>query len=257
MVSTNGDSTVRSVNRAVSILQVLARGAAGVTQIADELAIHKSTVFRLLATLEARGLVEQSVNRGEYFLGSGIAELAAGAVRRHDPNVLSRPICQDLADEVGETVNTSVRDGSDLISIDQVIGGSAVTTVNWVGQRTPLHASSAGKVFLAALPDDELTAILDGDLHRFTDHTVTDPGTLRMQLEQVREQGYGYTFDELEIGLGSIGAPIRSLRGDVVAAVSLSGPTFRVNPSTLPDLSDRVKAAAAAISERNGFPTPG
>lgn len=256
-MSTNGDSTVRSVNRAVSILQVLARGPAGVTQIADELAIHKSTVFRLLATLEARGLVEQSASRGEYFLGSGVAELAAGAIRRHDPNVLSRPICQDLADEVGETVNTSVRDGNDLISIDQVIGGSAVTTVNWVGQRTPLHASSAGKVFLAALPEAELSTILAGELEKFTEHTVVDPEALRAQLTQVTELGYGYTFDELEIGLGSIGAPIRSLRGDVVAAVSLSGPTFRVNSSTLPELSERVKAAAAAISERNGFPTPG
>jgi IclR family transcriptional regulator, acetate operon repressor len=252
------DTTVRSVNRALSILQVLARtGPVGVTRIAEELGIHKSTVFRLLTTLEERGMVEQNASRGEYRIGYGVLQIAEGAVRRHDLSLISRPVCQELADEVGETVNVALRDGADLITIDQVIGGSVVTTVNWVGQRIPLHATSAGKVLLAALPEDELSAIVDAGLKRFTEHTVVDPVELRKQLDEVRKLGYGCTIDELEIGLASIGAPIRSLHGDVVAAIALSGPTLRVNTATLPAMVDRLTDAAAAISQRNGYPVPG
>ena len=113
-------TSVQSVNRAVSILQVLARhGAAQVTQIAAELGVHKSTVFRLLATLESRGLVEQNSERGKYQLGYGVVQLAAGATKKHDLSLLSRPVCDELAEKVGETVNVAIHDGRKVISIDQ------------------------------------------------------------------------------------------------------------------------------------------
>lgn len=246
-------SSVHSVDRAVSILEVLGRlGAAGVTDIAAEVGVHKSTVSRLLATLEARGLVEQNGSRGRYQLGYGVVQIAAGVTGRHDLTALARPVCQELARTVGETVNITVPDGGEVLSIDQVIGASAVTTVNWVGQRNPMHATAAGKVFLSRLSPDRLDDALSGGLRAYTEHTVVDPAELRAHLADVRERGYGFTQDEYEIGLAAVAAPIHAAGGDVVAALSISGPTFRLDEDTIPGVAARVMAAAADISERNG-----
>jgi IclR family transcriptional regulator, acetate operon repressor len=252
------DGAVQSVDRAVSILQVLAgHGAAGVTEIATELAVHKSTVFRLLSTLEARGLVEQHSERGRYRLGHGIVRLAAGATRDYNLSVLARPICQRLAEAVRETVNLAIHDGRQVISVDQVIGSSTVTTINWVGQRSPMHATSAGKVFLANLPPGQLDAVLAEDLERFTPHTVVHPTRLREQLALVRRLGHAATVEEHEIGLAAVAAPVRAMDGQVEAAVTVSGPTFRLNDDTLPTIAEQVMAAAAEISRRNGHPKRG
>ncbi|WP_032368285.1 IclR family transcriptional regulator [Rhodococcoides fascians] len=254
----SGDTSVQSVDRAVSILQILGRyGPRSVTEIAADLSLHKSTAFRLLATLEGRGLVEQATSRGKYQLGYGVVQLATGAARGHDLSVVSRPICQDLAVEVGETVNIAVRDGDSVVSIDQVIGSAAVTTINWVGQRTPLHATSAGKVFLAFLPETDRKAVLADDLERFTPHTIVDIELLEKELDQVREQSFAVTHEEHEIGLAAVAAPIRVLDGSVVAAVTASGPTFRIHDGSIPTIVEHVMAAAAAISERNGYPKQG
>jgi DNA-binding IclR family transcriptional regulator len=252
------DTSVHSVDRAISILQVLARhGAAGVTEIAGELDVHKSTVSRLLGTLESRGLVEQSSSRGRYRLGYGVVQLAAGATKKHDLSVISRPICHDLADTVGETVNVAVRDDRAVVSIDQVIGSSTVTTVNWVGQRTPMHATAGGKVFLAHMPPDELKASLAGGLEHYTDRTIVDAKTLVRQLETVRIQGYAEMLEEHEVGLAGVAAPIRALDGQVIAALTISGPNFRINEHTIPGVAPHLLSAAAEISERNGYPKPG
>jgi len=260
-MTSSGDTrgtSVHSVDRAISILQVLARrGAVGVTQIAAEIDVHKSTVFRILSTLEARGLVEQHASRGQYQLGHGVVQLAAGATSRYDISLVSRPVCQELAEEIGETVNIAIHDGRQVINIDQVIGSSAVTTVNWVGQRTPLHSTSPGKVFLAAMSTENLDRVLDEGLERLTEHTIVDPKTLRKQLGEVRDRGFAYTIDEHEVGLASVAAPIREFSGDVCAAVLLSAPTFRMHEETIEAIAERVLAAAAAISERNGFPKSG
>ncbi len=252
------DNSVQSVHRAISILQVLAiQGAAGVTEIAVELSVHKSTVFRLLATLEARGLVEQYTERGRYRLAYGVVQLAAGATKMDDLSLLSRPVCRQLAETVRETVNVVVHDGRAVISIDQVLGAPAVTTVNWVGQRTPMHATSAGKVFMAHMDPEQLDALLEGGLETYTPHTIVDPAALKREVALVRERGYAHTMDEHEIGLSAIGAPIRTLDGGVIAAVTASGPTFRMNEDTLPELAEHVLAAAAEISQRHGYPKRG
>jgi IclR family transcriptional regulator, acetate operon repressor len=247
--------SVQSVDRAISILQVMARrGPVSVTEIGAELGIHKSTVFRLLATLEARGLVEQGASRGRYRLGYGVVQLAAGATSKHNLSVISRETCQRLAEEAGETVCIAVPDSLAVVSIDQVIGTATVTSVDWVGQRTPMHATAAGKVFLADMPGAELSAFLAGELERYTEHTLIDPDALKQELDVVRARGFSSTFEEHEIGLAAMGAPIRNLEGHVIAAVTISGPIFRINGSTIPRLAGPLMAAAAEISERNGYP---
>ena len=170
------DTSVQSVHRAISILQVLALGAPPASRTSlTELGVHKSTVFRLLATLEARGLVEQHTERGRYRLGYGVVQLAAGATRMDDLSLLSRPVCRQLAETVRETVNVNVHDGRAVISIAQVLGSPAITSVNWVGQRTSMHATSAGKVFMAHMEPEQLDAVLAEGLEPFTPHTVVDP----------------------------------------------------------------------------------
>ncbi|HEV8650723.1 MAG TPA: IclR family transcriptional regulator [Actinomycetes bacterium] len=240
---------MQSVDRAVSIMEMLARrGPTRVTEVAGELGIHKSTAFRLLSTLEARGLVEQGAGRGRYRLGYGIVRLAGGATVRLEFHQYSRPICLRLAGETGETVNMAIRDGRYAINVEQVMGSSAVTTVNWVGQRTPLHATSSGKVFLAHLPEPELARLLAGPLERFTPGTVVDPARLDEQLQKVRADGYAYTVEELEVGLNAVAAPIRAFDGTVAAAVSVSGPSYRILPDRVTELGELVQAAARAIS---------
>jgi DNA-binding IclR family transcriptional regulator len=252
------DTSVQSVHRAVSILQVLAlHGSAGVTEIAAELGVHKSTVFRLLATLEARGLVGQHTERGRYRLGYGVVQLAEGATKMDDLSLLSRTICRELAATVLETVNLVVQDGRDVVSIAQVIGTPTITTVNWIGQRTPIHATSAGKVFMAFMSPEQLDSIIHGGLETYTPHTIVDPATLKQHLALVRARGYASTMEEHEIGLAAVAAPIRTLDGNVIAAVSASGPTFRITEDTLPGIAAHVVAAAAEISQRHGYPRRG
>ena len=252
------DSSVQSVHRAISILQVLAlRGAAGVTEIATELGVHKSTVFRLLSTLEARGLVNQHSERGRYQLGYGVVQLAEGATRMDDLALLSRAACRQLADAVRETVNLVVRDGNAVISIAQVLGAPTITTVNWVGRRTPIQATSAGKVFMAHLDPMQLDDLIAEGLESYTPHTIVDPAALREELALVRERGWASTMEEQEIGLAAVAAPIRTLDGDVIAAITASGPTFRIDDRALAGVAEHVVAAAAEISQRHGYPRRG
>lgn len=249
------DESVRSVDRALSILQAIARhGELGLTEIARELDIHKSTAFRLLGTLHARGMVERDAERGAYRLAYGVVQLAAAATRGYDLSVASRPVCQQLADRLGETVNIAIHDDLAVISIDQVIGSSAVTTVNWVGQRTPLHATAAGKLFLAHLPDERVARV---ELERFTDRTITDRAVLRTGLAEIRERGYATSTEEHEVGLVAVAAPIRGLDGEVVAALVASGPTFRLTADAVPAVATDVVAAAEQVSQRNGAPKRG
>ena len=164
---------VQSVDRALAILDILARrGEAGVTEIAAELEVHKSTAFRLVGALESRQLVEQVTERGKYRLGFGIVRLAGATTAALDLPRESQPVCARLAAEFDETVNVAVMDEGQATNITQVYGTAAVTARNWIGQRTPLHATSSGKVLLAWASDADREAALD-TLERFTPNTIT------------------------------------------------------------------------------------
>src|SRR5580658_1492806 len=164
---------IQSVDRAAAILEILARdGDAGVTEVARELGVHKSTASRLLAALDRRDLVAQDSARGRFRLGMGLVRLAGAAARRLDLVQESRPVCRALAQEVGETVNIAILSGRDALYLDQVAGPAALSPHNWAGRRIPLHATSDGKVLLAYLPSAEIDGHLVPPLKRFTDHTI-------------------------------------------------------------------------------------
>jgi DNA-binding IclR family transcriptional regulator len=246
-------ASVQSVDRALTILELLAReGEAGVTEIAADLGVHKSTAFRLLATLEAHRLVEQDGDRGRYRLGVGNLRLAGATTARLDLVTEARPVCRQLAADTGETVNITVRSETSALYLDQVAGSSAVQSHNWVGQHIPLHATSNGKVLLSELSDAELKQAVR-TLPRVTDRTVTSRAQLKAELAHVREVGYAVAVDELEVGLTAAAAAIRSAHGDIVASMSISGPTFRLDEEKLATVVPMLVAAATEVSHRLGW----
>ena len=155
------DGVVHSVDKAVNVLEVLARrGEAGVSEVAAEIAVHKSTAFRLLATLEGRGLVEQIGNRGKYRLGVGLIPLAGAVTERLDVVRQGHDVCKRLAVELGETINVAVLQEHFAVNVDQARGPSTVATHNWIGRLTPLHCTSSGKVLIAHLEPGRRTGLL-------------------------------------------------------------------------------------------------
>lgn len=249
---------IQSVDRALAILELLARWPElGVTEIAAELGVHKSTAFRLVTTLEQHRLVEQAGGRGKYHLGFGIVRLAGATTARLDLTREARPVCRRLAAEFNETVNLAVRDGDAAVNVSQEQGAATVSIQNWIGQRTPLHATSSGKVLLAWLEEDTLATLLDGGLKPHTPRTITVPGQLRAELGRVRQRGWAATAEELEIGLNAVAAPVRGADGTVVAALSASGPSYRLGPGTFDEVARALQAGANEISRGIGYiPAP-
>jgi DNA-binding IclR family transcriptional regulator len=248
------DSTIQSVDRALTVLRLLARyGELGVTEIAAKLKVHKSTAFRFVTTLERHDLVEQHTERGKYRLGVGVLQLAGATTAKLDLVQRARPVSQRLAEVVGETVNITVLSGHEALYVDQVAGSAALQLHNWVGQRIPLHATSNGKVLLASVSRARFDELTSGVLKRFTDKTVTDPAELRAQVDRVRQQGFALAVDELEVGLTAIAAPICGADGVVVGSISASGPGFRITADRGPDVAGQVIAAARDVSRRLGW----
>ncbi len=250
----SGSGPVQSVDRAVAILEILARdGEAGVTEVARELDVHKSTASRLLAALDRRELVTQDAARGKFRLGVGIVRLAGAASQKLDVVQESRPVCRALAQEVGETVNLAILSGRDALYLDQVAGPAALSPHNWAGQRIPLHATSDGKVLLAYLSEAELKACLVPPLRRFTEYTITAVGEFSRLLAEVRRRGFATAVDELEAGLTAIAAPVRNAEGNVVASISASGPSFRITADRIEQIAAAVRRAAVEASRRLGW----
>lgn len=220
---------VQSVDRAITILEILARvGEAGVTEVARELGVHKSTAFRLIATMQARGLVEQADDQRKYRIGMSLLRIAGTSAARSDLVRLARPMCKRLAAETGETINLAVLADSTALYVDQITGEATLQPHNWVGRRIPLHATSNGKVLLAHLPAEEVDRLVPR-LEAHGPRTVTRRAVLHQQLAEIRERGWALAVDELEQGLSAIAAPIRDAHGEVVAAASVSGSTHRMD----------------------------
>ncbi len=249
------DTTVRSDERAVSVLEILARAhEAGPTEIAAELGVHKSTVSRVLAVLERRGLATQVRERGPYRLGSRLA-LLAGASVAGPPDVsrAARPVCEWLAAAAGETAGVAVLEGGEAVSIAEVRGAAAVTSNHPIGRRSPLHATSTGKVLLAYLPAARRLELLAGPLARFTPSTLTASAELAGHLDEVVDRGWASALEEWEIGLNAVAAPLRSHDGDVVGALSVSGPSYRLGPDEVTQAAALVCKAAREVSSLLGY----
>ena len=250
-----GEGGVQSVDRAITVLEILAReGHAGVSEVAAEIGVHKSTAFRLLAALEERDLVEQNTERGKYQLAFGILRLASAIPNRIDLVRQAQPILDALAVQFDETINLAVMREHYAVNVHQALSSAAIASQNWVGQLTPLHATSSGKVLLAFLPDEQRDSILDrAGLPSLTKNTVTSRKALLDELAEVRENGFATAFEELEVGLNAAAAPIRDHTGSVVAALSASGPAFRYDAERIKSTEADLKLAGSRISHRMGW----
>ncbi len=246
----------RSVARAIAILQAFdeERVELGVTELSQRTGIDKSTVYRLLNELQQGGLIEQDAETSKYYLGFGLLRLAGLALRRLELTRVARPHLQELACLSQETVNLSIlTKHNEIINIAGITSPRMVRNMGWIGREMPIHAVSGGKVMMAYLPEARVEQILDGDLEAFTERTITDPARLRAEMEQIRQVGYGIAEEELEAGLSAVAAPIWNHEGQVVANISISGPSFRLPHERLVELGQAVKEAADTISKKMGY----
>lgn len=251
---TRDPGRVQSVDRAIDILAHLARdGWTGVTEIGEALGVHKSTAFRLLATLEARGLVEQHSDSGQYHLGFGLVHLARGVIVGPDIAGRARGDCEWLASQTTETVTLSIMEAEQCITIDQIIASSSIVSRSWLGRGTPLHCTSPGKVFLAYLPDQQRAELVRGPHKRYTEHTITSAGKLRKELKKVQTEGSASTIEEFEEGLSSVAAPVFAADGRVMATIEVSGPAYRLGTQELAEIAPVVRDAAQQASTRFAY----
>lgn len=239
--------------RVVSLLDAVGSSAdgLGVAEAARMLDVHASTASRLLGTLAASGMVERDPVTRRFQLGARILGLAASAVQRLPIVSQARVELEELSSLTSETANLAILDRLHVVYVDQVTPAQTVVMASWVGRRSPAHASSSGKV-LVAFGDPVVRDALLGRgrrLEALTPRTITDPRTLAEVLDQVRRQGYASSSGELEEGLITLAAPVL-VGGRAVAAVSVSGPTFRLPARDLPLLARQVMDAAAAVGHR-------
>lgn len=248
-------SGVQSVDRAITALEILAReGHAGVSEIAAKIGVHKSTAFRLLAALEERNLVEQNTDRGKYQLAFGILRLAGAIPGRIDMARQAQAAMDALAQQLDETINLAVVREHYAVNVQQALSSAAVASQNWVGQLTPLHATSSGKLLLAFMPRGQRDAILDKvGLPRLTANTITSRAALLDQLTEIHKRSFATASEEFEIGLNAIAVPVRDSNGTVVGALSASGPAYRFDHSRMEEAEADVKKAAIQISQRMGW----
>jgi DNA-binding IclR family transcriptional regulator len=243
-------SRVQSIERAFDVLDALADGPIGVTEVAERSRLPKSTAARMLASLAREGAVEQVPGDTRYRLGSRLATLAAGILPTRSLARLARPSLVDLAADVGEAAGLSVPDGDLVHYIDQVDTPNPVSVRDWTGSRLPMHAVSSGQVLLAFRPTAALERYLQHPLERFTEVTLVDPDALRERLREVRRDGYAWAREEFDRGISSVAAPIADASGEVIAAVHLHGPSYRF-PAAGVDaaIAERVVTTAARIAE--------
>jgi IclR family transcriptional regulator, acetate operon repressor len=259
-ISPDGDSAVpragtTAVDRGAELLvRVLeSEQPVALTELASASGIPKSTASRLLSALERQGLVEQDGERGRLRPGPAILRVAERSMLERSVVELARPSLDALGEASSETINLAVPAREGVEHVAQVDGRHFLGAGQWPGRLVDYHCTAVGKVFMAfgratmpARPSAQLT-----------EHTITDPEMLRTQLEVVRREEFATAIDELELGLAAIAVPVRGAGGQVVAALSISGPTIRMTPERVAELKPILTEEAQSLSRRLGNPDPG
>jgi DNA-binding IclR family transcriptional regulator len=251
---------IQAIERAVAILNALSADdpELGVTELAERLGLHKSTVHRFMVNLDAAGLVERNPRSGRYRLGLRIFELGAQVMQRMNLWDEALPFLEGLVRDTGETGHLAVLDGGEAIYIERVEARRALRVPSAVGRGYPAHATNLGKVLLADLSQERVEAIIaERGLAAYTPKTITDPDELGRDLERIRRRGYAVDNEEYDDGLRCIGAPVRDHSGRTVAALGIGGPVTRITPERVEELAELVMAAARDLSRRLGAHQPG
>jgi DNA-binding IclR family transcriptional regulator len=246
---------VQVLERAVDILQVLSEDsrelAAG--EVAERLSLHKSTIHRLLTVLDQHRLIRRNAETGRYTLGLRLFEFGTRAVRGLQLRDQAQPHLDQLARETGETAHICVLDNLEMVSLAYAEGPRSLRMPATVGRRTPAYCSAVGKAMLAFLPESALDEVLARPVHACTEKTLVTRTELLADLRQVRIRGYSVDNEEIEKGLRCVGGPVWNYTGEVVAAISVAGPAFRITKTRVPAVARAVLATTRGLSTELGY----
>lgn len=228
----------------------------GVTELSKRLKLHKNNVFRLLATLESRGYIEQNKATENYRLGLKALELGQTFIKQMGLLRQAKPILERMVEECNETSYVAIYNEDHIVYLDVVETTLTVRVVSRVGSRLPAYCTAAGKVHMAHMTEEELEELLkEQKFIQHTPTTLTSKEALLAELEKVREQGYAIDNEELDPGVRCISAPIRDYTRRIVGAISISGPIMRISDERLEqELIPLALKASSDLSTRLGYP---
>ena len=254
------DYSIQTVGNALRLLETFHElDELGVSELSRRLSLHKNNVFRLLATLEQYGYIDQSSETEEYRLGARCLDLGRAYARSHPLLRCSPPVLERLSSAVNESAHLGVLLDHQVAHVDGHQPRRLVVTASRVGQRLPAHCTALGKVLLGCAEDavrehfDREQVAVNG-LSELTEDTITDSHKLFEHLRGVAVHGYAVDLGELEVGLHCVAAPVFDASGRLVAALSVSGPSFRLSHETIErETIDSVTAHAYELSQQLGY----
>ncbi len=253
--------TLKSLDVALRVLEAFTveRPDRGVTELADRLGVSKASVYRVLATLERRDFVVQDAERGRYRLGPSLRRVGNSSVANLDLTVEARPFMEGLRNASGEEVHLATLDGGEAVYICKVEGIHPVQVVSSIGDRSPAHCVSTGKMLLAYAGRDLLEKLVNQGLVCHTERTHATRNSLKRELARVRDQGYAVNWGEYRDDVRGVAAPVLDGSGQVVAALGICGPAYRLTEERIEDSTPSVVAAARRLSAHlghSGAPMP-
>lgn len=245
---------VPAVVRTLDILEFLGKsGETSFTEIHTRLKIPKSSAYQILNTLKSRGFIRHAGESPKYSLGFRLFELGMQAVSRLDIRAEAMPLLRDLMLKTKQTCHLAILDEMEGVYLAKVEGKQPIRLNSWEGRRLPLHSTAMGKVLLAWQEEDKLNALLSKiKLSRFTERTITDLAELKKHLRMIRERGWALDDQENEPHIRCLSAPVRSVKGEVVAAIGLSGLASQLDANHLLELPEMIKEAARQLSMKIG-----
>ena len=249
--------SVQALERGLNLLAIIAEAdGLSLTSIAQRAGIAPSTAHRILTTLKANGFVQDD-SHGHYLIGVQAFRVGSAFLRNRKLSDVGRITLRRLMEESGETANIAIEIESAVVFISQMESHRSIRAFHRPGARGPMHASSLGKAMLAALTDDAVAQKLHRvGMPRLTERTIVDPDALLADLALIRKRGWSIDDEEQAEGMRCVGSAIYNEHGEVIGAVSVSGPTVRVTEERLGELGPMVKRAAAEITERVGGTIP-
>ncbi len=243
---------VRAVERAMQILSAFdgEHEDRGISEIAQATGLHKATTHRIMMTLLNGGFLERTVDGERFRLGLRVVELGLGALRRLDVRRAAFPYMEQLVERFQETCDLGIFDRGWVLYVEVVHSQHSLTIAARIGRRLPAYCTASGQVFLAFLPPEVVEPVLNAPLIPCTGQTITSLAKLREELEATRRRGYALDDEEFEAGIRAVSAPVRDVDGNMIAALSMPGPTNRMTPERIPEIAKALVEAANAISAR-------
>lgn len=228
----------------------------GITELSQRLDLHKSTISRIVSTLQHEGLVSQNPANGKYRLGVGLISLAGVALGQVDVRRVAYDLLDQLALETQENVAIHILDGHECVNVYSQASPRPMRYANWIGRRIPLHCTASGKILLTGLSASQRDALFTYPLQAYTEYTITGREALEEEIDQARLAGHAYAIEEYELGFNAVAVPICNHTGMVVAALGLSGPSSRLNRQQLEAMIAPLSRTAATVSAQMGFSGP-